>query len=65
MKQNRWKSPVVWTAIVAQIISLGQLTGLWRELGIDAGVIGDAAAGVIQLAVIAGILNNPTASDEF
>jgi uncharacterized membrane protein len=59
MKQNRFKSPVVWAAIVAQIISLGQLTGMWAKVGLDAGTIGDVAAGVIQLAVIVGILNNP------
>lgn len=65
MKQNRFKSPVVWTAIVGQIISLGQLTGLWAKLGVDAGIVGDVAAGVIQLGVIIGVLNNPTVSDKF
>lgn len=59
MKQSRFKSPVVWAAIVAQIISLGQLTGLWAKAGLDAGAVGDVAAGVIQLFVIIGVLNNP------
>lgn len=65
MKQNRWKSPVVWTAIVAQIISLGQFTGLWAKLGVDVGMVGDVTAGVIQLFVIIGLLNNPTDSEKF
>jgi uncharacterized membrane protein len=65
MEQNRWKSPVVWAAIVAQIISLGQLTGIWAKYGIDTGVIGDIAAGILQLLVIVGVLNNPTTPEKF
>ena len=65
MKQNRFKSYVVWVAIVAQLISLGQLTGLWENIGVDAGVVGDVVAGLLQLLVIAGVLNNPTSKDSF
>jgi uncharacterized membrane protein len=65
MEQNRWKSPVVWAAIVAQIISLGQLTGIWAKYGIDTGVIGDVVAGILQLLVIVGVLNNPTTPEKF
>jgi len=60
MKQSRFKSKVLWAAVIAQIISLGQLIGLWKELGIDAGLLGDAAAGVLQLLVIVGVINDPT-----
>ena len=60
MKQSRFKSKVLWVAVIAQIISLGQLIGLWKELGIDAGLLGDAAAGVLQLLVIVGVVNDPT-----
>jgi uncharacterized membrane protein len=60
MKQNRLKSKLLWAAIIAQIISLGQLIGLWKELGVEAGLIGDAAAGVLQLLVIVGVINDPT-----
>lgn len=50
----------MWAAIVAQVISLGQLTGIWARIGIDAGSLGDICASVLQLAVIIGIVNNPT-----
>lgn len=60
MKQNRFKSPVFWGAVAAQIISLGQLAGLWQRYGIDTGALGDVVAGVLQLGVIVGLLNNPT-----
>ena len=60
MEQNRFKSWVVWSSIAAQIIALGQLTGLFAKYGLDAGAIGDIIAAVLQILVIAGILNNPT-----
>ncbi|HEY5586702.1 MAG TPA: hypothetical protein VIK78_19710 [Ruminiclostridium sp.] len=60
MTQSRWKSPVFWGAVVAQIISIGQFTGIWNKYGIDTGMVGDVGAGVLQLAVLVGLLNNPT-----
>jgi len=58
--QNRWKSPVFWSAIVAQVISIGQLTGVWSKYGIDTGMLGDVVAGALQIGVLVGLLNNPT-----
>jgi uncharacterized membrane protein len=60
MKQNRFRSPIFWGAVVAQIISIGQITGIWAKYGIDTGVIGDVAAGLLQLFVLFGLLNDPT-----
>ena len=65
MTQNRWKSPVFWGAVVAQLISLGQITGIWQRYGIDTGMIGDVVAGVLQLGVLFGLLNNPTSKEKF
>lgn len=60
MEQSRWKSKVLWAAIAAQVISLAQLTGVFAALGLDVGMVGDVIAGVLQLLVIVGVLNNPT-----
>lgn len=65
MEQNRFKSKALWVAIIAQIIALGQLTGLWASVGIDAGRIGDIAAIVLNVLVLFGILNNPTNKQNF
>ncbi len=65
MTQNRFKSKVLWAAIFAQIISLGQIVGLWTKLGVDTGMIGDVVAGVLQLLVLGGILNNPSDSENY
>ena len=65
MKQNRFKSVLLWSAIIAQILSLGQLTGLFARLGAEPSVIGDVCAGLLQLLVILGVLNNPSETEKF
>jgi uncharacterized membrane protein len=65
MKQNRFRSPVFWGAVVAQILSIGQITGVWAKYGIDTGVVGDVVAGVLQLGVLFGLLNNPSDAENF
>jgi uncharacterized membrane protein len=60
MKQNRWKSKVLWAAIAAQLIAIGQVTGLWAALGVPQGTLSDAAAAVLQLLCVVGALNDPT-----
>lgn len=63
--QNRFKSKVLWAAVIAQVVSLMQLTGAFQALGLDAGVIGNVAAGVLQLLVLLGVLNSPTDPENF
>ena len=63
--QSRFRSPVFWGAVVAQLISLGQIIGIWQKYGIDTGVIGDVVAGVLQLFVLFGIMNSPTTKNGF
>lgn len=58
MEQNRWKSPVLWMSVVAQILGILVMTGV-----IDTGLtetVNQVAAGVLQLLVLVGVLNNPT-----
>lgn len=63
MEQNRWKSPVVWAAIVAQVVSI-----LLMVNAIDVGLgetINTVAGGVLQLGVLVGVLNNPENKERF
>lgn len=65
MKQNRFKSFVLWSAIVAQAISILQFTGVFKSLGLDAGTVGNIVAGILQVLVAAGVLNNPSDAEKF
>jgi uncharacterized membrane protein len=60
LPQSRWKSKLLWAAIIAQVIALLELTGAIKAMGLDAGVVGDVLAGVLQLFVIVGVVNDPT-----
>lgn len=65
MEQSRWKSKVLWSAIIAQAIALGQLVGLWAAIGIDAGKLGDVLAAILQMLVILGVINNPVDAEKW
>ena len=58
MEQNRWRSPILWGAIVAQILSILLLVGVVDVAISD--LVNQVAAGVLQLGVLVGLLNNPT-----
>ncbi len=56
--QNRVKSPVLWTAVAAQVVTILILLGV-----IDAGqgdTINAVIAAVLQALVAFGVVNNPT-----
>ena len=58
MQQNRLTSPVVWSAIVAQVLAVLVTLGV-----IDTGLsnaINAVIISILQLLVTFGVLNNPT-----
>lgn len=61
--QNRLKSPVFWSAIAAQVLSILVFTGVLEVGTSDAinGVIGS----VCQALVVFGIFNDPTNKNGF
>lgn len=57
MTQNRWKSPVLWTAVVAQVVSILIMTNV-----IDLALgdqVNQVAVAILQLLTLIGVLNNP------
>jgi len=60
MTQSRWRSPVLWAAIAAQVLVVLKITGVWTAVGIPETIVTDTVTAVIQLAVLVGVLNNPT-----
>ncbi len=63
MEQNRLQSPVVWTSLAAQVLSVLVLLGVFDN-GVSSAV-NDLIAGLLQLLAVIGVLNNPTDSTSF
>ena len=58
MEQNRYKSPVLWAALCAQLLSMLVLLGV-----IDTGMsdaIRAVVVALLELLTTFGVLNNPT-----
>jgi len=60
---KRLKSPVVWAAVVAQVLTILLTLGA-IETGTET-LVNQIVAGMLQLLVIFGVLNNPTNQDGF
>jgi uncharacterized membrane protein len=63
MEQNRFKSPVVWAAVVAQILSILVLLDVIAPTQSE--TINAVVTAVLQMLVAFGVLNNPVTSDKF
>lgn len=61
--KNRLTSWVFWSSIAAQIVSLLVVTGVLSVTESEA--VNTVIAGVLQLFVTFGVLNNPTDSKNF
>ena len=63
--QSRWKSKVVWAAILATVLSLLGNLGLYEALGISQEPLQHMIDAVLTLLVAFGVLNNPTDAEHF
>jgi phi LC3 family holin len=63
MKQNRFYSPVVWVAVVSQILSILIIMGVINIAQQEA--INQVAAAILQILTVFGVLNDPTSPDQF
>jgi uncharacterized membrane protein len=60
MTQNRYRSPVLWAAVAAQIISVIGLVGGWDAIGVSDSVVKGVVTAVLEILTLVGILNDPT-----
>jgi uncharacterized membrane protein len=63
MEQNRFKSPVVWAAVVAQILTILIVLDVINVAQQES--INQVVAAVLQLLIAFGVLNNPVTPDKF
>lgn len=63
MTRSRFRSPVLWSTLVAQLLSILLAVGV-----IDVGqstTVNIIAASILEILTVVGILNNPTNADGF
>ena len=63
MEQNRIKSPVLWAALIAQILSILVLLDVVAPTQSE--TINQVVSAVLQMLVAFGVLNSPTSADRF
>ena len=63
MEQNRFKSPVVWAAVVAQILTILIVLDVINVAQQES--INQVVAAVLQLLIAFGVLNNPRDAGNF
>ena len=63
MDQNRFKSPVVWAAVVAQILTVLIVLDVINVAQQE--TINQVVAAVLQLLVAFGVINNPRDAENF
>jgi uncharacterized membrane protein len=62
MKQNRFRSVVMWAAVAAQVFVILGVTGGYDVLGIAEPVLKVVVSAILEILTLIGILNNPTDS---
>lgn len=65
MEQSRWKSKVLWVAVIAQVVIIADAVGLWAAIGVEKTVALTVVESALGLLVLFGVLNNPTNSEGF
>jgi len=63
MRQNRLKSPIFWSSLISQILSILVLTGIIGSEWSTA--ISGIVAAVLEAFTVFGLLNNPTDKQGF
>ena len=63
MDQNRFKSPIVWASVVAQVLALLVALGAFDQAMSD--TIKTAIVALLQVLVAFGVLNNPKDGEHF
>lgn len=58
--QSRWKSKVLWAAIIAILLDISRKILIVAGVDLDVGPIGEILLMVLDLAAVVGIVNNPT-----
>jgi len=62
MTQNRFRSYLMWAAIIAQVAVIFGFLGMWDKLGITSDVFKGVATAILEILTLIGVINNPTSA---
>ena len=63
--QERWKSPVAWSALVAVVLFVLKTYGLLEPIGLSESSFKELTTLLFAALAAWGIFNNPTSRDRF
>ena len=59
MEQSRWKSKILWMAVIVQVIAFAGMFGVYDLIGITAEWVQGVLTGALELLVLFGVINSP------
>ena len=63
MNQSRLKSPILWSAIIAQVLAILVAVGI-IDVG-ESDIVNTVVGAILQVLILLGVLNNPTKPECF
>lgn len=56
--QPKWRSKVMWSAIVSQLYIIADVVGLWDAVGLEKNVVVTIVTAILAILVIVGVVND-------
>ena len=56
--QPKWRSKVMWSAVVSQLYIIADVVGLWDTVGLEKNVVVTIVTAILALLVIVGVVND-------
>ena len=63
LTQSRWKSKVLWAAIIIQVVAFAGMFGVYDLIGVTSQWVQGVLTGILELLVLFGVINSPTTKD--
>lgn len=65
VRQPKWKSKVMWSAIIAQLYIIADVVGLWKAIGLEKTIVVTVITAILAILVIVGVFNDSGNAEEW
>lgn len=65
VRQPKWKSKVMWSAIIAQLYIIADVVGLWEAIGLEKTIVVTVITAILAILVIVGVFNDSGNAEEW